>query len=116
MRSRCPQKPCARFGFPPGVYVVFKLRPQRQPEFILQNRNLVLHERAVNIVVFMMRQKVEGSDSLDKVAGTPPRSNSPDNFISLLEDEVVDQVDVESVASFSQLGPQTVGSVIIRLN
>src|ERR1700730_12434113 len=101
MRSGCPQKPCAGFGFPPSEDVVLKLRPDGQPELIWQDCDLVLHERAVNVVVLMMRQKVKGSDSLDKIAGAPSPSQPPDNFISLLYDEMVDHVNVEGVASFS---------------
>ena len=64
----------------------------------------------------MMRRKVHRRDSLDEIAGTPSSTKPPDNFISLHQDEVVDQVDVERVAGFPQLRPETVGAVIVSLN
>src|ERR1700722_16130524 len=114
--SRRPQQPRAGLAFPASEDVVLKLRPYGQPEFVLQDRDLVLHECTVDIVVFTMRQKVEGSDSLDEIAGTPSSSKPPDNFISLLEDEVVNQVNVKGVASFSQLRSETICPVIISLD
>src|SRR5580692_11785831 len=102
MGSRRPQQTRARLGFPPRKDVVFKLRSDSQPESVFEDRDLVLDERAVNIVVLVMRQKVEGRDSLDEIAGTPSSSQPPDNFISLLEDEMVNQVNIKRVPSFSQ--------------
>ena len=64
----------------------------------------------------MMRQKVEGSDSLDEIARAPSSSKPPDNFISLLEDQMVNQVNVKRVASFSQLRSETICPVIISLD
>src|SRR4029077_7212392 len=116
MGSRRPQQPRAGFVFPAGEDVVLKFRPHGQPESVLQDRDLVLHERAVNIVVFMMRQKVEGSDRLDKIAGTPSSSKPPDDLISLAEDEVVNQINVERVASFSQVRSEPICPVIISLD
>src|ERR1700758_331562 len=102
MGSGRPQQTRAGLVFPAGEDVVLKLRPDGQPQFVLQDGDLVLYERAVNIVAFMMRQKVEGSDSLDEIAGTPSSSDAPNNFVSLLQDEVMNQVNVKRVASFSQ--------------
>ena len=116
MGSRRPQQPRAGFVFPASEDVVLKLRPDGQPESVFEDRDLVLHERAVNVVVLVMRQKVEGGDSLDEIAGTPSSAQSPDNFISLLEDEMVNQVNVKRVASFSQLRSKTVSPVIISLD
>src|ERR1700680_3239724 len=50
MRSRSPQQTCVRLVLPPRKNVVLKLRPQGQPEFILYDCDLVLHERTVNVV------------------------------------------------------------------
>src|SRR5258708_12836827 len=88
MRSRSPQQTCARLVLPPRKNVVLKLRPQGQPEFILYDCDLVLHERTVNIVVLMMRQEVDRSGSLYEIARTPSSSKPPDNFIALFEYEV----------------------------
>ena len=116
MRSWRPQHAAAGFVLPASEDVVFELRPEGQPEFILHDRDLVLHERAVNLVILMMRQKVEGRDSLDEIAGTPSSPKPPNNFISLLEHEVVNQVNVKRVAGFSQCRSDAICPVIISLD
>src|SRR6267154_709560 len=116
MRSWRPQHTTAGFVLPTGKDVVFELRSKSQPELILYDRDLVLHECAVNIVVLMMWRKVNRRDGLDDIAGTPASAKPPDDFISLLEDEVVKQVDVKCIAGFSQLRSQTVRAIVVGLN
>src|SRR6201998_1853567 len=60
MGSRRPQQPRAGLVFPASEDVVLKLRPDGQPESVFEDRDLVLHERTVNLVILVMRQKVEG--------------------------------------------------------
>src|SRR5882724_8830612 len=110
-----PQHASAGLLFPSGENVVFKLRSQSQPKLLRNQRNLVLHECAVEIVRLMMRLEVDRSRSLNNIAGAPSNSGSPDNLIPL-QNEVVDYIKIKSVARFSQLRPQSVGSIIVILN
>src|SRR6267154_622856 len=116
MRSWRPQHTTAGFVLPTGEDVVLELRSKSQPQLILHDRDLVLHERAVNVVVLMMWRKVHGRDCLYDVARTPSRAQPPNDFISLLENEMVNQVEVKGVPGFSHLGPQTVSAVVVGLN
>src|SRR6267378_5654801 len=101
---------------PPGKDVVFKLRSQGQPEFVLNNRELILDEHAVNVLGLMMWEKIYRGHGLDNVAWTPSRSESPDNFISPVQGEVMDGIDVKSVASLFQLRPEPIGPIEVSLN
>ena len=105
MGGRRPQQTRAGLVLPTGKDVALELRPHRQPDFILKDRDLVFHERAVNIVCHVMGHKVHGSDRLDDATGTPSSAQPPDNFISSLQDQMVDEVKVEGVACFSSCGP-----------
>src|ERR1700730_4249231 len=116
MRSWRPEHSAAGFIFPAGKDVVFELRTKSQPELILYDRDLILYERAVNIVILMMRRKVDGRDGLDDFARTPSSAQPPDNFISLLENEMMKQIDVQRVAGFPKLRSQSVGAVVVSLN
>src|ERR1700704_4567437 len=115
VRSWRPQQPSARLTFPSGENVVLKLRSQCHPEFILKNRNLILHKCAVNVVRLMLRQEVHSFHGPDNIAGTPSCSESPDDLISLY-DEVMDGINIKSVASLSQLEPQSIGSIVVSLD
>src|ERR1700704_1123439 len=115
VRSWRPQQPCARLTFPSGEDVVLKLRSQCHPEFILKNRNLILDKCAVNVVRLMVRQEVHSFHGPDNIAGTPSRSQSPDDLISLY-DEVMDGINIECFPSLAELRPHSISSIVVTLD
>src|SRR4029077_5574917 len=116
MGSWPPQHTTTGFALPTGKDVVFELRADRHPQLIVYDRHMGLHQRAVKIVGFVLRRKDGGRNRLDEVAGTPSSAHPPDNFMSLFEDEVVNQVKVKGITRFSQLRPETVRPVKISLD
>ena len=116
MGGRRPQQARAGLIFPSRENVVFELRPGGQPEFVLEERDLVLHKRAVNIVGLVLGQKINRSNSLDNVTRTPSCPHPPYNFVSPVQNKVMDEIKIKGIASFAQLGSQTIGPVIITLD
>src|SRR4051794_5064339 len=116
MLARSPQKAEAGLKFPPGVNVVLKFCPYRHPQTAVHERDLVLGEDAVNVVGFIVGNEIDRGKSLDDLAWTPARAQPPNDVLMGKVGEVVNQVDIEGISDFCQLGAATVGPVEIRLH
>src|SRR5215475_12708698 len=101
MSGRIPQNAATGLVFPSGEDVVFELRAKSEPELVLNDRDLVLNERAVDVVVFVMWRKVDGGHCLNDIAGTPARSRAPDDVVTTCKNEMMDEVEIEGVTALS---------------
>ena len=104
MLARSPQKAEAGLKFPPGVDVVLKFCPYRQPQTAVHERDLVLGEDAVNVVGLIVGNEIDRGKSLDDLAWTPTPAQPPNDVLMGQVGDVVNQVDVEGIAGFCKLG------------
>src|SRR5438094_806978 len=78
-------------------------------------RNLILNEPAVDFIRQVMRQKVDGRDRLDKIAGTDTNSKSPEEVLAACQRQVVKEICIEGVTSLSEVHLVAVGPVVVNL-
>ena len=96
----------AGLKFPPGVDVVLKFCPYRQPQTAVHERDLVLGEDAVNVVGFIVGNEIDRGKSLDDLAWTPARAQPPNDVLMGKVGEVVNQVDIEVSRISASWGPR----------
>ena len=114
-RPRSPQKPRARLYLEAGIVVVQDFRPDRYPEFILNDRNLILDKRAVKLVGKLIRIEDDGRDDFQGISRAEASPKSPREILPSRERPVVNEIDVESVSNFPEAGLVPVGPVVISL-
>src|SRR5712672_3036379 len=83
---------------------------------ILYDGNFILQEGAINIVGLVMRREVDRGHRLNKVTGTPSGAQPPNDVLPGQKRQTMDKINVESIASLSQLGTEAVRAVVIHLN
>src|SRR5271170_264816 len=115
-RRAVPQHTRARLHLETVVVVVFQLRSHGQREPVIKQGDLILRKAAVDLVRQLARQEVNRRDGLYKIRGTHARAQPPEKVLLPRQSQMVEEVDVEGVASFSEFGFEMVGAVKVSLD
>src|ERR1700741_3956675 len=81
-----------------------------------QDGDLILDEAAVNVVGNVMRAEIERLHGLSEVAGAEAGAASPDEILTPVLPQVVDEVEVKGVASLSIMRCEGISAVVVSLH
>ena len=87
---------------------------QREP--ILDDWNFILNECTIKFVRKLVWSDDHGGNDLGCIARTEPCSQAPDEILPSRQWEMMEEIDVKRIASFSQVDIFAVSSVVISLH
>ena len=114
--TQFPGQAAAGLKLKAGVIVVLDLRPQRQMQPVLHQRNFILPKRAEPLAGDAGREKGQGAGVADVVLDQPV-AESPDEVLALAQSETVLDIDIVSVEVFAKrAGNVAMSPVEIKLH